>query len=223
MYLTAKRGSELMRRAEVLNAKWSAIPKQAIEHFNRGIQFEQDGKDVEAEASFRQAIETSPSFAPAHTELGKLAFKGGKLDASIEACRTAIRYDASDFDAHLNLGMAYIGLKKLDQAEPEFVTAAYLNRTAVTPHYYLGIVFVMKNDLDIAQKAFETAKELNGGKGLPAIHKYLGRIYLKKEMNKEALHELEAYQKLAPKATDAEKIKKDISDIKAKPVKNAFV
>jgi hypothetical protein len=82
----------------------------------------------------------------------------------------------------------------------------------------------MKNDLDIAQKAFETARDLKGGKSLPAIHKYLGRIYASKNMEKEAVHELETYLKLAPKALDADKVKKDISDIKAKThPKNAFV
>jgi len=80
-----------------------------------------------------------------------------------------------------------------------------------------------KNDLDVAQKAFETAKDLKGGKSLPAIHKYLGRIYMRKDMEKEAVHELETYLKLVPKAQDAEKVKKDISDIKAKHIKNAFV
>jgi hypothetical protein len=46
---------------------------------------------------------------------------------------------------------------------------------------------------------------------------------MKKDMEKEAIHELETYLKLAPKALDADKVKKDISDIKAKHVKNAFV
>jgi regulator of sirC expression with transglutaminase-like and TPR domain len=46
---------------------------------------------------------------------------------------------------------------------------------------------------------------------------------MKKDMEKEALQELETYLKLAPKAPDTEKVKKDISDIKAKHIKNAFV
>ena len=117
-----------------------------------------------------------------------------------------------------------MNLKKYDVAEPELVAAAYINRTAVTPHYYLGMLFVMKDDLDVARKAFETARDLKGGKSIPNIHKYLGRIYMRKDMEKEAVQELETYLKLVPKAQDADKVKKDISDIKAKhPVKNAFV
>jgi Flp pilus assembly protein TadD len=221
VYLQFKRG--VILRNEVINAKWSTIPKETLEHFKRGVELGHENKNVEAEVELRKAIEQSPNFAPAHTELGKVLLTAGKLDTAVEACRTAIKYDASDFEAHLHLGVAYLNLKKYTEAEPALVTAAYLNRTAVRPHYYLGMLFVMKDDLDIAQKAFEKALELNGGKGLPAIHKFLGRIYMKKDMEKEALRELETYLKLAPKAQDAEKVKKDISDIKAKQIKNAFV
>lgn len=221
IYLQLKRTVAL--RNEVINARWSAIPKAAMERFRRGVLLVQEGKDAEAEVEFRKAVELSPNFSPAHTELGKLALKKGNLEAAIQSSQRAIKYDDSDFDAHLNLGIAYLNLRKYDQAEPELVAAAYINRTAVTPHYYLGLVFVMKNDLNVAQKAFETAKELNGGKSLPNIHKYLGRIYLRKDMEKEAIRELETYLKLAPKAQDAEKVRKDISDIKAKHLKNDFV
>jgi len=220
VYLQFKRGVVL--RNEVINAKWSTIPKETLEHFKRGVEHVQDKKTAEAEAEFRKALELSPKFAPAYTELGRLQLANNRLEEAVESCKSAIRNDEADFDAHLNIGIAYLYLKNYSAAETELVSAAYLNRAAVTPHYYLGLLSVMRNDLDVAQKAFETAKEL-GGKSLPAIHRFLGRIYLKKAMEKEGLQELETYIKLAPKAEDAEKVKKEISDIKAKHVKNAFV
>lgn len=214
IYLVPKRGESLLN--SVVNAKWSAVPKDAIEHYKRGLERLRDGKGAEAETEFRKAVERSPSFSPAHTELAKLELREGKLDASVESLKTAIRYDESNFEAHVTLGIAYLNLRKYDQAEPELVTAAYLNRTAITPHYYLGMVFVMKNDLDIARKAFETAKELKGGKSFPAIHKYLGRIYMAKHLNKEAIVELQTYLDLTPTAQDASKVRKDIADIKSR-------
>ncbi len=221
VYLQFKRG--VILKNEVINAKWSTVPKEAVQRLKSGVELIQSNKPVQAEAEFRKAIQLAPTFAPAHTELGKLLLQTGRLESSLDSFRSAIRYDESDFEAHLNLGVAFLNLKKYDQAEPELVAAAYLNRSAVTPHYYLGIVFVMKDDLDVAQKAFETARELKGAKSLPNIHKYLGRIYKKKDMEKEAIRELETYLKLAPTAQDAEKVRKDISDLKAKTIKNAFV
>jgi hypothetical protein len=222
IYLQFKRGVTL--KNDVINAKWSSIPKSTLDHFKRGVELAQDpAKANEAAAEFKKAVEQSPQFAPAHTELGKLAAAGHDLDAAVVSFKNAIKYDDSDFDAHLNLGIAYMNLKQYDLAENQLVSAAYLNRTSVWPHYYLGMMYVVKDNLDVAQKAFETAKDLNGGRSLPNIHKYLGRIYLRKDMEKEGLEELETYIKLAPKAQDAEKVKKEILDIKAKHTKNAFV
>ena len=214
IYLEAKRGE--IQKTGVINAKWSSVPRSAIDRYQRGLELIKENKAIEAAMEFRKAIELYRPFAPAHTALGKIQLMSGKLDDATESFRSALRYDPSDFDAHLSLGIALLNLKKFNDAEPELVTAASLNRSAVTPHYYLGIVFVMKNDLDIARKAFETAKELKGGQSLPSLHKYLGRIYVAKHMKKEAIEELETYVKLAPKAPDVEKILKDISDLKGK-------
>ena len=45
---------------------------------------------------------------------------------------------------------------------------------------------------------------LDGGKSFPVIHKYLGRIYMRKQMNKAAVTEFETYLSLLPTAKDAE-------------------
>jgi tetratricopeptide (TPR) repeat protein len=217
IYLRAKTSAQTGGRpAGVIDAKWAAVPKEAVESYERGVRLADDGNDREAAAAFKRAIDVSPSFAPAHTALGRIAQRAGKLDESIESWKTAVRYNAQDFDAHLNLGIAYLNLKKYGEAETALVAAAFLEPSAVTPHYYLGIAFVVKNDLDVAVKAFEKAKELNGGKALPAIHKYLGRIYGAKNRPKEAVEELETYLRLAPDAQDVEKVRKDISDIKSR-------
>jgi len=216
LYLRPRRQVNTDAKPSVLNVKWANTPKSALQHFENAQELLAEGKVSEAETQLRKAIETSPSFAPAHTEIGKLELKAGKLDAAAESFKTAIRYDEADFNAHLDLGIILLNQKKYDQAEPELVTAAMLNRTAVTPHFYLGIIFVLKNDLDIARKAFETARDLKGGKSLPSIHRYLGRVYMAKRLDKEAISELEMYLNLVPAAQDAERVRKDISDIKAR-------
>lgn len=212
IYLQAKRGE--IQKTGVINAKWAGVPRSVIERYERGLELAKENKAIEAATEFQKAIDMYPSFSPAHTALGKTLLMTGKLNEATRSFRAALRYDPLDFDAHLDLGIALLNLKQYNDAEPELVTAAYLNRSAVTPHYYLGIVFVMKNDLDIARKAFETAKELKGGKSLPSLHKYLGRIYMAKNMNKEAIEEFETYIKLVPKAQDVEIIRKDISNLK---------
>src|SRR5829696_111005 len=101
IYLRFKQGVVL--RNEVINAKWSKVPKAALDHFKRGVDLIQEKKNAEGEAELRKAVEIAPTFAPAHTELGKLALKNGQPEATVESCKTAVRYDDSDFDAHLNM------------------------------------------------------------------------------------------------------------------------
>lgn len=216
IHLRPKRAETL--RNEILNAKWSAIPREAVQRYKKGIGFLQDGKDADAETEFRSSIAIAPNFAPPYTAIGILEVKAGKYEKAIESCKQAIRYDASDFDANLNLGIAFFNLNKMNEAELFFVNAAYINTLSIMPHYYLGLIFSAKNDGEVAQKAFEKVKQLDGGKSFPIIHKYLGRIYMHKQMNKEAVTEFETYLNLLPTAKDADAIRKDISTLKSQQI-----
>lgn len=215
IFLKPKRVETL--RNEVLNAKWSMIPHDAVQHFKRGIELLQSGKDADAETEFRSSVAIAPNFAPAQTRIGNLELKAGKLEPAVESFKNAIRSDTSDFDANMGLGIAYLNLNKLDEAEAPLVNAAYIDRFAVTPHYYLGRLFWTKGDGDVAQKAFEKVLELGGGKSFPIVHRLLGRIYMHKLMDKQAIAEFETYLNLLPAAKDAEATKKDIAAIKTRP------
>jgi len=220
IFLKPKRAEAL--RNEVLNAKWSAVPQDAMRHFKHGLELMDSGKDTDAETEFRSALASAPNFSPAHIGLGKLAEKAGKYDAAAEAFKAAVRYDASDYDANVGLGIAYFNLKKFDEAEAPLVNAAYIDTGAIMPHYYLGLIYSVRNNADVAQRAFEKVKELDGGRTFPIIHKYLGRIYLHKQMNKQAVAEFEMYLSLLPTAKDAEAIRKEIAEIKSRPKASNF-
>ncbi len=210
------KATEATAPAKVISAKWAHVPKDAIQHLQKGIELMRDNKTAEAEAEFRKSLAIAPGFGPAHTELGILQQRTGKLDAAVASWKTALKYDENDFDAHLNLGVAFLNLKQYPECENELISAAFLDKAAVRPHYYLGMLYVVKDDLNVARKAFETARDLKGGKALPAIHKYLGRVYMAMSLNKEAIRELQAYLDLMPSAQDADRVRKDISDIKSK-------
>lgn len=208
--------TEATAPAKVISAKWAHVSKDAVQHLQRGVELMKDNKAVEAEAEFRKSLAIAPDFGPAYTELGILQQRAGRLDDAVASWKTALKYDENDFDAHLNLGVAFLNLKQYPECETELISAAFLDKAAVRPHYYLGMLYVVKDDLAIARKAFETARDLKGGKSLPAIHKYLGRVYMAMSMKKDAIRELQTYLDLVPTAQDADRVRKDISDIKSK-------
>jgi len=214
IYLQYKPNSPL--RNDIVNAKYASVPKDALEHCQKGLELTRAGKPQEAVKSFRLAIAVYPQFALPHTEIGKILLKEGKIDEAAEELRLAITIDPNDFDAKLNYGISLMGKRDMGDAEKELRAAADLNKTAVTPHYYLGLLFMQNRDLDGAQKEMETAKGLKGDKEFPLVHKYLGGIYWGKKQYQMAADELEKYIQLLPNAKDADQTRKTILDLRAR-------
>lgn len=214
VYLQFK--ASVVQKNEVLNAKLANVPREALQHCQKGIDLERTGKGEEAIKEFKQAIAIYPQFAIPHTELGKIYIKQGKHDEAVNELNLAIRLDATDFEARLNYGIALFGKREMQEAERELRGAAELNKTAVTPHYYLGLLFVQSRNLDDAQKEMETARLLKGERDFPLVHKYLGGIYWGKKQYQQAAEELEKYVKLVPDAKDADQTRKAISDLRSR-------
>jgi len=216
VYLQARRHPGPEQKTGVVNAKWSSIPGEAIHHWEHGNELVTKKQFPEAEAEFNKAIFAAPTFAPAYASLGKLLLSQGRIEEAISQLHMAIRNDPDDYDSRLTIGVAFLNNKEPDAASRELKQAANLNKTAAAPRYYLGVVLVEKKNLDAAQNEFEAAREMNGDKSFKLLHRYLGGIYLAKQMNKEAVAELELYIAQNPTARDGDKIKQTIADLKSK-------
>ena len=84
------------------------------------------------------------------------------------------------------------------------------------PHYYLGLLYIQRKAYDPAQAQLETAKQLKGDRNFPLLHRYLGGIYVIKNLNKLAIAELDTYITLDPNSRDADRIRHTISELRAK-------
>jgi tetratricopeptide (TPR) repeat protein len=215
VYLQMKRGART-EETGVIDAKWTDISKDAIHSVEKGNEAALQKDLDKAEIAYRKAIEIAPTYAPAYTALGKLYLTQGKLDDAITNLHLSIHYDPTDFDARLTLGVAFLNKKELEGARRELSEAASINKTAVMPRYYLGLVYMQRHDTDSAKRELETAKVMIGDHVFPLLHRFLGVIYAAKQMNKEAVAELETYIKQDPKAKDTDQVKQAITDLKTK-------
>lgn len=214
IYLQFK--SSAVTKSGVINAKYAAVPKDALEHCQEGIELARAGKNDDAIKAFREAISVYPQFAVPYTEIGKIYIKMGKLDLAIAELTKAATIDPTDFQTKLNYGIALMGKRITADAERELKAAAELDRTAVTPHYYLGLLFIQNSRLDDAQKEMEAARLLKGDNDFPLVHKYLAGIYWEKKQYQAAADELEKYIQLDPKAKGAEQMRKTIVDLRSR-------
>lgn len=72
--------------------------KQANSHYNRGMDYWQDGKADKARQEARACLDLYPSFADAHLLLARLDYVGGKIESALQeidaACAGFSRFEA---------------------------------------------------------------------------------------------------------------------------------
>src|SRR5262249_51879312 len=86
------------------------------------------GRQAEAEASLRRAIELNPNDPQAHYNLGVLLRQGNQLEAAIDAHQRAIGLNANMAESHFNLSRIYRDQERWAEAE-----ASYARSAAVAP------------------------------------------------------------------------------------------
>jgi tetratricopeptide (TPR) repeat protein len=105
-----------------------AVSPAATRHREKGLNAEVQGKDDEAAAEFKLAVEADPSDAISQHELGKILFKKGDLPAAIERFQAAVKLEEKNATAWYNLAYARRKAQRFEQA-----AEAYQRYTALAP------------------------------------------------------------------------------------------
>ncbi len=205
------------------------VPKEAYDLYAKGTDAAAKGDGKKAVEFFEQAIKLHPTFAMALADLGMQYMRLGQMNKAVNAYRALLKIRETDAGAHLSLGIAFYNLsstsiadknmdeasQRLNEADHHLSQAIKLNSRGPNAHYYLGLVFIRLRKYKEAQTEMELAIS-NGGEKLAPAHKYLGGLYMSARKNKEAADELEKYLQLEPQASDAEKIRGTIKELRSK-------
>jgi tetratricopeptide (TPR) repeat protein len=194
----------------------SSVPAAAVDAYHKAQQAERSNNHKKAIEQLNAALLIDPNFLLALSELGSLYLKSGDMTKAAETYTNLTKIAPADVSAQLNLGIALFNLKKIQEAETHLREAVKLNDKLPTAHYYLGVVLVNLKQFGDAEKELELAIA-NGGDNLALAHKFLGGLYISSKKNQQAVEELKKYLALDPKAPDAERIKKTISDLGGNP------
>lgn len=200
----------------VINASLAATPKTALKEFKKALEAQNKGDTNLAIEKFNAAIKLHPQFFEAHAELGYLYLKIGQLDNSIVSFRKALELDGKNLNVRLNYGIALLNKKQMTEAEKELREVIKGDTKSATAHMYLGIALIGLKRVNEAETVFLQAISIKDDERLAQAHRYLGGIYWGKENYAQAADELEKYLKLTPKASDAEKIREIINQLREK-------
>ncbi|MBV9214571.1 MAG: tetratricopeptide repeat protein, partial [Acidobacteria bacterium] len=106
-----------------------------------------------------------------------------------------------------------VRLKKYADAERVLQAAIKANGSGAVAYYYLGRALIGLARPDEALAALTTAVKI-GGADVVEAHRMLGSIYLDRHDDKNAIKELDEYLALNPNATDANKLRQIIAQLK---------
>ena len=220
---------QLRPRIDAANAAFAGVPKPALEAYQKGTTAAQKGDSKAAVEFLNQAVTAAPNFELALSDLGSQYLKLLQWAKAEETFEVLVKLKPANATAQLSLGIAFynegaelMSQKKFEDAEKKFngsethlQEAIRLKLPGPSAHYYLGMMLIKFKAYDEAQKELELAIA-NGGENLALAHKFLGGVYINTHKNKEAADELEKYLKLDPTASDADKLKTTIKDLRSK-------
>ena len=107
-------------------------------HLNLGVTLRSEGKDAEAIASMRRAIERRPAYGEAHYNLGNALQAAGDLPGAIATFRRAVALEPKLAAPHFNLGIALLKTGTAADAATAFREALRLRPDFAEAEFNLG-------------------------------------------------------------------------------------
>jgi tetratricopeptide (TPR) repeat protein len=214
VYLREKT-SKSSSKPGVLNAAMANVPKVALEHYERGLAAVNLGQADKAIEEFKQAIAIYTSFGLAYYQLGVQHLKKRELSNASEALAKAIALTPEEAEPRLNYGIVLLNQKRFAEAEMQLRAALRKLDSVFTGHLYLGITLIYIKNYTEAESELKRAIDLGGTKAGQA-HYYLGGLYWQTGNYRRAAVELEQYLKLEPKASNADRIRNTIKELRDK-------
>lgn len=196
-------------RTGVLNAELANVPPRARAAYDKARELAQAGNNKAAIEQLNLAISEYPNFMLAFNELGAQYLQLGKLDKAEQALAEALKLAPDSATPLLTHGILLTVQGKFNLAVTELQRALKQREQSANGHLYLGQALANLGRFSDAELHLTRAIAL-GGDDMKDAHRFLGAIYLQRGEREKGVAEFETYLKLAPKASDAEKVREII-------------
>lgn len=110
---------------------------------------------------WKNAAETSPSFAFNHNNLGAMYYLDGKYDLAEKCYKKSLAINNFEPMAHNNLGLIYANKGLFKEAEQEYLEELSFNPYYDNAHFNLGLLYYKISRLEEAKKEWGKTLEIN--------------------------------------------------------------
>jgi tetratricopeptide (TPR) repeat protein len=129
-------------------ASLASNPECGNSHYNLGTAYVAQGRFIEAEAAFHEALRCSPTLVEAYVQLGGLAMNKGDMDACLYFNEQASKIRPHFAVPHGNIGFVHLQRGDLKKAIAALKTAVKRDPNFVQALSTLASAYFMKGELD---------------------------------------------------------------------------
>lgn len=208
----------LRRMAKVDGFTFSATsafaPKDARKAFEKGQQLSKKKKLDEAEKELQKAVTGYPKYAAAWYELGVVYHQQSKAEEARKAYEESVKADEKFITPYAQLARITAGQQKWEESASFSGRVIRLNPFFSPEVYFLNAVANLNlNKLKEAEESTRESMKLDPGHKNPRAFALLGIILAQKQDYNGAADNLKAYLKVAPTASDADRVRQQLSEI----------
>ena len=131
--------------------------EDAIQHYNKAVQFHLAGKLPEAISEYRLALVDDPRLAEAYSNLGLIYNQQHKYDQAMLEFHKALAINPKDAITYNGVGAAMRAQKNMLAAVQNWQTAIAMDPNLAGAHYNLGTAYEMDKDLEKALVEYKEA------------------------------------------------------------------
>jgi tetratricopeptide (TPR) repeat protein len=172
------------------------FPKKTLKEFDKGSDAEQKGKTDEAIQHYEKALQISPTFYPAHNNLGSIYLAHQKYDLAQAEFEAALKTNQNDVEAYFNLANVFITTQRYPAAEREIDDGLQRRPDSAFGHFLQGLLYSRTSRPELAEKSLQSALQLDPK--MSQAYLQLVNLYLQQKRTPEAISELENYLKTFP-------------------------
>jgi thioredoxin-like negative regulator of GroEL len=200
--------------SDTVTATTLTATKPARKAFQKGMDLEKKKKPEEALASLREAVQLDPQFASAWHELGKLQVDRGDTEGAHQSFEAAVQAEPRWPNPYLELSLLAVNARHWKELADITDHVLRLNSFDYPQAFYYNAVanFYLKH-LDAAEKSARSAERLDTEHRHPQTAHLLGTILAIRNQYAAAAEELRNYLVMAPDASDAPAVRKQLDEV----------
>jgi membrane associated rhomboid family serine protease/regulator of sirC expression with transglutaminase-like and TPR domain len=136
------------------------VNERAIDHYNRGVDYQERDELAPAIEAYTQALDLDPELVQAYVNRGLAYFRQGQLGPAIADFDRAIDLDPREGLAYYNRGLAYATAGQYEQALHDLSAAIQSDPGNADLYFFRGAVYAELGAREAAIADLESALEL---------------------------------------------------------------